>query len=363
MSDKRYLGNIITQNPTAPTDNYETTSAAGVWSLAEAFAYTKAGLWPTAGNAVPRALFAGGRGTASPVNKDVIDYVTITTTGNATDFGDLTSLTQELGAFSSSSRAVFFGGQAVASGSGQGTVTNVMAYVTIASAGNATDFGDLTAANAQSPAGVSSSTRGVRGGGRDPNIGPVNTMDYVTIASTGNATDFGDLLTTTNSLSSCNSSTRGIFSGGAVGSGPTNVIQYITIASVGNAIDFGDLSTVLYQAASGIVSSSTRGIVNMGGRDASNYVPTIEYVTIATTGNSTDFGDLTVSVRESASASSTVRGLAAGGLPGSGVTSEAVDNIQYITITSTGNSSDFGDLTLARYRFAGASNAHGGLAA
>jgi hypothetical protein len=341
MSDKRYLGNIITQNPTAPTDNYETTSAAGVWSLAEAFAYTKAGVWPTAGNAVPRALFAGGRTTASPANKDVIDYVTITTTGNATDFGDLTSLTQELGAFSSSSRAVFFGGQAVASGSGQGTVTNVMTYVTIASAGNATDFGDLTAANAQAPAGVSSSTRGVRGGGRDPNIGPVNTMDYVTIASTGNATDFGDLLADLYKLSSCNSSTRGIFSGG---SGPTNVIQYITIASVGNAIDFGDLSTVLYQAASGIVSSSTRGIVNMGGRDASNYVPTIEYVTIATTGNSTDFGDLTVSVRESASASSTVRGLVAGGLSGS----DAVDNIQYITITSTGNS---------------ASNAHGGLAA
>jgi hypothetical protein len=359
MSDKRYLGNIITQNPTAPTDNFETTSAAGVWSLAGAFAYSKAGLWPTAGNAVPRALFAGGRTTSFAANKDVIDYVTITTTGNATDFGDLTSLIQELGAFSSSSRAVFFGGQAIASGSGQGTVTNVMAYVTIASAGNATDFGDLTAANAQSPAGVSSSTRGVRGGGRDPNIGPVNTMDYVTIASAGNATDFGDLLSDTYLMSSCNSSTRGIFSGGAGGVGATNAIQYITIASVGNATDFGDLSEAITQLASGIVSSSTRGIVSMGGRNSGGTpVNIINYVTIASTGNSADFGDLTTTVYDHAGASSTTRGLAAGGL----VSNNAVNNIQYIEIASTGNSTDFGDLSLARYRFAGASNSHGGLA-
>ena len=360
MSDKRYLGNIITNNTTAPAGPYEDGAASGVWSLAEAFAYTKAGLWPIAGNAVPRALFAGGRTTSFAANKDVIDYVTITTTGNATDFGDLTSLIQELGAFSSSSRAVFFGGQAIASGSGQGTVTNVMAYVTIASAGNATDFGDLTAANAQSPAGVSSSTRGVRGGGRDPNIGPVNTMDYVTIASAGNATDFGDLLSDTYLMSSCNSSTRGIFSGGAGGVGATNAIQYITIASVGNATDFGDLSEAITQLASGIVSSSTRGIVSMGGRNSGGTpVNIINYVTIASTGNSADFGDLTTTVYDHAGASSTTRGLAAGGL----VSNNAVNNIQYIEIASTGNSTDFGDLSLARYRFAGASNSHGGLAA
>ena len=53
MSDKRYLGNIITQNPTAPSGPYEDSTAPGVWSLAEAFAYSKAGLWPTAGNVAP----------------------------------------------------------------------------------------------------------------------------------------------------------------------------------------------------------------------------------------------------------------------------------------------------------------------
>ena len=62
---KRYLGNIITQNPTPPANNYETTSAPGVWSLAEALAYNKAGLWPTAGN-TPLPEYVGGVIASAP---------------------------------------------------------------------------------------------------------------------------------------------------------------------------------------------------------------------------------------------------------------------------------------------------------
>ena len=78
---KRYLGNIITQNPTAPANDYETTSAPGVWSLGEAFAYAKAGLWPTAGNAAPNAIHTyDGSG--------IIDGYNISTLGNAVEFAD-----------------------------------------------------------------------------------------------------------------------------------------------------------------------------------------------------------------------------------------------------------------------------------
>jgi hypothetical protein len=63
----------------------------------------------------------------------------------------------------------------------------------------------------------------------------------VTIASTGNATDFGDLLSATSVMAGTSSSTRGIFAGGNSGT-QTNVIQYITIATTGNATDFGDLT-------------------------------------------------------------------------------------------------------------------------
>jgi hypothetical protein len=62
---KRYLGNIITQNPTPPADNTTNTPAPGVWSLSEALFYTKAGLWPNAANLVPAYAMVAGFGTGT----------------------------------------------------------------------------------------------------------------------------------------------------------------------------------------------------------------------------------------------------------------------------------------------------------
>jgi hypothetical protein len=82
-------------------------------------------------------------------------------------------------------------------------------------------------------AGVSSSTRGVFAGGQ------ANTIDYITMSSAGNATDFGDLTASRTYVGSLSNKTLGVFPGG-VGSSD-NTIDYITIASAGNAIDFGDM--------------------------------------------------------------------------------------------------------------------------
>ena len=75
-------------------------------------------------------------------------------------------------------------------------MSNVIDYITIATLGNASDFGDLTQAR-QAVSGASSQTRGVVAGGSvygSPSYTfNINTIDYVTIASTGDATDFGDL--------------------------------------------------------------------------------------------------------------------------------------------------------------------------
>ena len=51
----RYLGGLITKDESLviPSDNFEDTSAPGVWTLEEAQALNKQGLWPTAGNANP----------------------------------------------------------------------------------------------------------------------------------------------------------------------------------------------------------------------------------------------------------------------------------------------------------------------
>ena len=67
---------------------------------------------------------------------------------------------------------------------------NVIDYITMASTGDAQDFGDLSATRAMA-SGLSSSVRGVFGGGVAPSV--INVMDYFTIASTGDAADFGDL--------------------------------------------------------------------------------------------------------------------------------------------------------------------------
>ena len=130
--------------------------------------------------------------------------------------------------------------------------------------------------------------RGVFGGGVAP--AATNTIDYITIASIGNAIDFGDLTVARYNLAACSSSTRGIFGGGNVTPAATNTIDYITIASTGNAIDFGDLTI----ARSDLVacSSITRGV--FGGGLTPTSQNTIDYITIATTGNAIDFGDLTV---------------------------------------------------------------------
>ena len=70
-----------------------------------------------------------------------------------------------------------------------------------------------------------------------------NIMDYVTIATLGNASDFGDLTQARNMGGASSSTTRGCFAGGYSGSSNYNIIDYITIATLGNASDFGDLTT------------------------------------------------------------------------------------------------------------------------
>ena len=120
---------------------------------------------------------------------NVIDYVTIATPGNAVDFGDSTVSVNSNGSMGNNTRALFVGG--VISG---GNVSNRVDYVTMATPGNATDFGDCSGTNYEGE-GTGNDTRGVYGLGFCWSCGParVNTLEYFTFATPGNATDFGDL--------------------------------------------------------------------------------------------------------------------------------------------------------------------------
>lgn len=291
-----------------------------------------------------RGLFFGGYAPSPAAFRNIIDYVTISSQGNAQDFGDLLSINNgEGGNCASSTRALAGGGQ-----SNSVDIT----YVTISSTSNVVDFGDLITGR-RSLAGASSSTRGVFAGGTTPDM--KNEIEYVTIATFGNALDFGNLTVARRNLAPAGSPTRGVFAGGNPGSSPLtdDTIDYITFASTGDATDFGNLSGT-YREMGG-TSSSTRALFG-GGGPGSGVLNTIEYVTIATTGNTQDFGDLSLARSGCAGLSNKIRGVFGGG---SSPTYQNV--IDFVTIASTGDAADFGDLTAPRFFYGAASDSHGGI--
>ena len=308
----------------------------------------------SAGDSTPgaRGVFMGGyTNTPTPSSFNTIDYINIASTGDAQDFGDLSSISSFGRKASSSTRGIIAGGYAIPGGSD----ANIY-YITISSTGTVTDFGgDLTNSRGSSnDSGVSNSTRGIFAGGLT--LGPTtfySTIDYVTIASTGDAKDFGDTLSTTRAhMGGCSSPTRGLFMGGY---NPTqvNTIDYVTIATLGSVQDFGDLSQVIFRNCA--FSSPVRGI-SVGG----NGKTIMEYVTIATTGNTTKFGDLSANRQFTGGTSSSTRGIVAGGDSGPYA---GLNIIEYVNIQTEGDAIDFGDLTAgnARAGITAVSNAHGGL--
>ena len=306
-----------------------------------------------------RGIFHGGSSSGSTI--DVIEYVTIASTGNATDFGNLSSTYSNhgYGICASTTRGII-----------SGFNSNVIEYVTIASAGNATDFGDMTVTRKQGHAQMASATRGVFGGGRDNSNNRLNVIDYITIASTGNATDFGDIATAKFGTMGMSSLTKGFIVGGTTASGYENVIEQITIATTGNATDFGDLTQgkgVGNGASNGqaafqdtAFAPAAMGLFAGGIGDASpRYLTVIQYINIASTGNTVMFGDLSVGRDYMASGgfASSTRGVFAGGYTGSDS-----DVIDFVTFSTKGKATDFGNLVTARYSPAAFSNSTRGIA-
>ena len=303
-----------------------------------------------------RAIF--GAIQVHPTAGDSIHYSTIATFGNTIDFGDLNESRKYAAGCSSKTRGLFGGGSETSPGP---AIRDSIDYITIASTGNALDFGNLTQARWGLSA-FSNSTRGIFFSG---NTSPtnVNTIDYVTISTLGNALDFGDALSTYRYVGgSTSDSTRGISAGGYSDSGRVNIIQYVTMASTGNAQDFGDLLAVV-QAGCGGVSNGTRGV--FAGGYTPTQVNTIEYITIQSMGNSNDFGDMTsTTAQHGAAAESSIRGLFThGGYP------SRLNTIDAITIATTGNAVEFGDIIDIGGNVGGGdsgtqsgfSNGHGGL--
>jgi len=226
-------------------------------------------------------------GFSDPATVDVIDYITIASTGNSQDFGDLSLDRHSIGGAANSVRGINFG---------DNSRRNLIEYITISTTGDSKDFGDIVDGLGQ-VTGTASPTRCVMAGGEAPTR--LNIMQYVTIMSMGNAFDFGDLTIARSGIVSLSSATRGLYLGGELPASPsfTNTVDFVQIATTGNAINFGDLDNSTGMRLGATAASPTRGLYAGGGNDqpVSNTAFTkIHLFTIASTGNATDFGDITV---------------------------------------------------------------------
>ena len=293
-----------------------------------------------------RAVFGGGY-SVSGTNNGNMEFINIMSLGNGVNFGDMVlSAKYSQSGCSDGKRGLFVGGQNVSD----------IEYITIASAGDSIDFGNLTGSNGNHCGSLSSSTRGIRGGGYTSPAG-IDVIDYVEIQTLGNAIDFGNLLEGNYGLCGFSSPTRGIFAGGRGADAPLGqtTINVITISSKGDATRFGDMSARHSYVAG--FSNSVRGFITGGGAPTTD---TIQYVTIASEGNAQDFGNLSVAKEGSCSGNSAnqVRGICAGGVESAPAGTKI---IEYVTIASQGNSQDFGDMSSQRGYAGALSDSHGGL--
>ena len=199
-------------------------------------------------------------------------------------------------------------------------------------------------------------TRGLLFGGEGSN--PRNTIQFVNVDSTGNAIDFGDMNDERTEGMACASREFAFAVGGFLGSSPTNytnTLDRVTIASTGNATNFSDSAYQKGQGAS--CASATRGVTGAG-VNAGVTLNTIDFFTMSSQADGLDFGDISITSRGLAACSSPTRGIF---FLGDNAGSTKVNTIEFVTISTTGNSSDFGDSTTTARYSSGCSNAVRGL--
>ena len=303
-----------------------------------------------------RGIFAGGNVSPGSPRVSNIELITIASAGDATDFGDLSEQKNRGASCASSTRGIFANGLA-----DPGSNRNTIEFITISATGSAFDFGDITGGDHKrwGITGFSNNTRGLFAGGYTPVRSTA--IDFITIASKGDATFFGELTQRRRDATSLASPTRGVIAGG-YSAVSQNLMDYVTISTSGNAIDFGDLVNSIIIGGTDYpsrhlvfpASSVTRGLIAGG----YYFTDAIDLITIATTGDSTDFGNLTQARAGGNGTSNSIRGVFGGG-----ISPTYRDTIDFVTISSAGNATDFGNLASARhYLFNGqCADAHGGL--
>lgn len=283
--------------------------------------------------------------TRTEVMSNRMEHRTIGSSSDAADFGDLQSIRKEgTGAGSNISRGIFAGGLNYVAATNT-TIYGVddTDYITVGSAANAQDFGNLHEPKAYGTRGGCSNGTLLFSAGGYGNSTRYDTMEYFTIATESDGTDGGkDLAGAGNAktqFTGTDGLTKGLIAGGKDASFVSvNTIQEFTFSTSANTEDFGDLSQVAFRSSA--VEDLTRAVFQIGyGNNGSSdtVVVDTEYVDIASDTNASDHGDLT-SARENVSgASNGTLGEFYGGHPQGSSPNEEI--IEKITIQSAGTAS------------------------
>ena len=298
-----------------------------------------------------RGIFAGGNEPAPTGVTDEIVFLQVSTGGRTQDFGNLNEALYGGAAASSSTRGLVMGGWRDPSNR-----FNVN-YITLASQGNAIDFGSDNSGGWGSQ-GASDSVRALSAGGGYPSA--TTDIDMFFFSTVGSHIDYADITAGRNrgTRGMCNP-VRAVFTG-TYGPDSTKMDTKL-IATTGNTTDFGDMYFNL--RAHSCCSDTTRGVAGGGNHSpiaSPGYLGShsLEFITISSTGTSQYFGDLFKrEIAYRGAAQNMTRGLWAGGAPSS------VDNgVDAIIIQTTGNAVDWGDLSSgATNQSMGLNDSHGGV--
>ena len=344
-----------TSNPEDVGAEWHNTTSGQIWICTDNTA--NANVWTGQKGGVinySRGVWAGGEIDGATITNK-IQYIEISTPGNTTDFGDLTEATMAQGSTSNGTN-----GRGITGGRVTNLETN---YFTIGTPGNATAGGVLTGRRWYAGA-VSNSTLDRAcwaGGDHGPPTYYSDVIDYVTISTANDATDFGDLNAdhkTNNSAYDNGSDGRGCYGGGWTPGVYSANIAYITIGTPGNSVNFSALSVNRRSGGGTSNGTGNRGI-QFGGVAASDGAKTniIDYFTITSTATAIDFGNLS-EIASMNAPNQMSSGLGQRGVCVLGNTASGSSNImEYITIDTTGNSTDFGDIADDMGSGTGCSNA------
>lgn len=318
-------------------------------SKAVTIGYSPAGSGGTAGTYGDRAIAVQGASVSGTQNSTTtILYWDITSLGNASTFGNLTTTNRYRGtATGDAIRALWWGGSTW-SGSAE-SHTQEIEYSTIATTGNAQFFGNLSHNiptnmwRRSNPGSCCNGTKAVIGGGQQNSSTGATEIEVVTVQTTSNGVDHGDLTRGRFWTSAWGNDTYGLWAyGSPPGTSPYghNSIDRLTIDTGGNATAHGTGNARSFHGAGG---DDTRMVI-AGGYYTSG-LQSIDSVTIATSSNASSHGQLSQI------------SFAIGGLSnstrtcyfGDGQGASTADEIEYITTATGGTAASFGNLGLTSY--------------